>query len=362
MSSTLRRFLTTDGALPEHVRREIGTLLAEGGVVALPTETVYGLAVRADRSEAVRRLRELKGREPALPLTWHVSSLAPLEIVEELPRIVRRLATRYWPGPLTLVVRARAEGTREVSNGGWLGMRLPAHAGTRALLEELPFPVVMSSANKSGQPPLCAADDVARVFGGGIDYLVDGGTTRIGEPSAVLRVARGRFELLREGLLTLDELRRTAGLRIAFVCTGNTCRSPMARTLAHGLVAKRLGTSAVEDFGFELGSMGLSASHGSPASPHAVSAMAARGLDLSDHSSRMATLEILRDLDRVYGLTEAHVDALRAMLPPQRAAVVALLDPGGFDISDPVGGTAADYEHCAVRIAEALERRVEEWV
>jgi L-threonylcarbamoyladenylate synthase len=362
LSSTLRRFLAADGVLPRRVRTEIGTLLAEGGIVALPTETVYGLAVRADRSNAVRRLREVKGREPKLPLTWHVASLAPLEIVEELPRTVHRLASRYWPGPLTLVVRADTEDTREVSDAGWLGMRLPAHAGTRSLLAELPFPVVMSSANKSGAPPLCDADGVAKEFGATIDYLVDGGPTRMREPSAVLRVGRGKFELLREGLLSIDELRHTAGLRIGFVCTGNTCRSPMARTLAHGLIAERLGTRAIEDFGFEVTSMGLSASYGSPASPEAVSVMTARGLDLSDHSSRMATLELLSELDHVYGLTEAHVDALRAMLPPKRMGIVELLDPDGCDVPDPIGGPLEDYERSAALISAAIEHRANEWI
>lgn len=362
MTSSLRRLRISDGALSRAEREEVGAALAAGAVVALPTETVYGLAARADRPEAVRRLRELKGRDPRLPLTWHVGSARPLETVTELPRSVGRLAARYWPGPLTLVVRSSAPGLEAVSDSGWTGMRLPAHDATRAVLAELPFPVVATSANRSGAPPLCDADAVAAEFGPHVALVVDGGVTRLREASAVLRLGRGRFELLREGLLTLDELRRTAGLAIGFACTGNTCRSPMAEALARGALEERLGARDLAGFGFSVVSMGVMASSGAPASAHAVEAVAARGLDLGGHASRPAVPEALAELDVVYGLTRAHVEALRALLPPRRAGIVELLDPEGEDVPDPIGGSAAVYRHCADHLAELVARRAETWV
>ncbi len=361
MSTSLRRFHAADGALPRRVRKEISALLAEGGVVALPTETVYGLAVRADDAVAVQRLRDLKGRDPRLPLTWHVGSREPLESVEALPNTVRRLGERYWPGPLTLVVRARIEALAAIEDDGWLGMRLPAHTATSSLLEALPFPVAMSSANRSGAPPAGDADEVEREFEGELAFLVDGGETRLREASAVLRVGPGRFELLREGLFAIEELRRVAGLSIAFVCTGNTCRSPMAEVLARRTLTERLGGGPAK-FGFEVASMGVAAGAGSPASEHAVSAMRARDLDLTGHASRSATLEAVSEFDHAFGLTRSHVEALRALLPPKRTKIVELLDPDGEDVPDPIGGTAADYEHCAEKIASAIEKRAVGWV
>lgn len=368
VSSTLRRFASSGGALPPEVLGELAARLAAGEVVAIPTETVYGLAVRADSAEALERLRSLKGRDADAPLTWHVGDAGTLAGAVELPNVVARLAARYWPGPLTLVVRPQDDAARRVAEAvgrdGWVGVRHPAHEATAALLASLDFPVVATSANRSGEPPLCDPDAVAEAFGDGLAGLVDDGPTRLQEASTVLRVGRGSFELLREGLLAADELRRTAGLRIAFVCTGNTCRSPMAEALCRDLLAERLGVAGSElgRFGFSVESMGVFAGEGAPASEHAVEVMAAQDLDLSRHRARVASLARVAELDAVFGLTASHVEALVGILPPRQRELVTLLDPDGADVPDPIGGSRADYEACAASIATALERRAATWI
>jgi protein-tyrosine phosphatase len=257
-------------------------------------------------------------------------------------------------------------GLERVASDGWTGVRLPAHRATAALLAELDFPIVLSSANASGDAPLVDADAVLARFGGELDLVLDGGRARLGEASEVVRIGPGRFELLRPGLLPIEDLRRTAGLRIAFVCTGITCRSPMAEALAQALLRRRLTGGAdvpitLADFGFEVTSMGVHAGAGSPAAQHAQEVVRARGLDLSEHRSRPAIPERVRAFDRVYCLTASHLEALAHSLPPGAARHVSLLDPRGEDVPDPIGGSVADYERCADLIQRALEQRVSDW-
>ncbi|MSR64005.1 MAG: threonylcarbamoyl-AMP synthase [Planctomycetes bacterium] len=340
--------------------------LARGALVALPTETVYGLAARADAPAALERLRELKGRPAELTFTWHVGQRTVLEHFEALRPLARRLVERYWPGPLTLVLRGVPPGLEGIARKGWIGVRLPAHAATAGLLAACDFPVVMSSANRHGEAALTHAEEVAARFGAELELVVDGGSSRLGESSGVLRVGPGHFELLRDGLLRVEDLRRTAGLTLAFVCTGNTCRSPMAEALAKKLLGERLqaggqGQPKLADFGFEVLSMGLYAAPGAPASGGALSLMSERGLDLKQHGARMATPEALARCDRIYGLTEGHVEALRALLPPARSSAVALLDPVGRDVTDPVGGPRAAYECACADIERALRARLDDW-
>ena len=355
------------GRPSRQLRERAARHLAAGELVALPTETVYGIAARADDPAALERLRRLKGRDAARALSWHVASREAVERFEALLPLSRRLAERYWPGPLTLVLQGVPEGLEELESDGWVGVRLPAHPVPQAILEGLDFPVCLSSANRSGAEPCTEGRAVEELLGEGLALVVDSGPCRLGESSGVLRVGPGRFELLREGLLPLEDLRRTAGRRIGFCCTGNTCRSPLAEGLALRLLAERLGVQgpgerrSIEDVGFQVRSFGTSAGPGAPASRHTLEVLSRQGIDLADHASTPATPELVNGLDEVYGLTRSHVESLRALLPPARARRISLLDPEGRDISDPIGGSLAVYEACGRAIQEALEVRAQEW-
>src|SRR5262245_9454745 len=119
-------------------------VLADGGLVGFPTETVYGLAARADLPAALERLRELKGRPHDLPFTWHVGSTAALERYPRVSPMARRLVARYWPGPLTLILPGVPPGLSAIARSGWTGVRLPAQRGTAGVLAGLDFPLVMT--------------------------------------------------------------------------------------------------------------------------------------------------------------------------------------------------------------------------
>lgn len=345
--------------------------LERGDIVAMPTETVYGLAARADDPAALARLRSVKGREDVQPFTWHVGSAERLSELGAVSPYVRRIVARYWPGPLTVIVpfepRARAaneaRGPDLLASGGWIGVRCVAHQTTAAILEEVDFPVAMTSSNPHGGEPAVDADEVERAFGERVALVLDGGRARLAEASSVARIGRGKLELLREGLIDLRQLRQAGGMRIGFVCTGNTCRSPMAEELARATLAERLGCAVdgLAEFGFEVRSMGLQASNGEPAARHALDVLREAGLDLGGHRSRPLELEDLERSDKLYGMTPGHLDALRALLPEGRADVAELLDPEGMPIADPVGGPKEIYRRTAEQLRAALAVRAREW-
>ncbi len=177
-------------------------LLAQGQIVALPTETVYGLAGDATDPAAVAAIYVAKGRPGFNPLIVHVADLAAAERLVEVDDIARALAARFWPGPLTLVLPARPDNgiAPEVTAGlATLAVRVPAHPVMRAVLTALGRPLAAPSANASGTISPTTAAHVAASLGGRIPLIVDGGATPGGLESAIVRVDGGRVSLLRPG-------------------------------------------------------------------------------------------------------------------------------------------------------------------
>jgi L-threonylcarbamoyladenylate synthase len=245
--------------------------------------------------------------------------------------------------------------------------------------------VVMTSANLHGAAPALDAAMVAEAFAGapGLEFVFDGGPSQTGDASSVLKLGPGEFKLLREGLLSATDLRGAAGLRIGFTCTGNTCRSPMAEVLGRKLLGSALaggprlfpepGTKAAPrrsntttcdpaDFGFSLRSMGVAAQPGSGASNGSLETVKQYGCDLSSHSAQRASIEAIEDLDVIYALTRSHAHALIGSLPPEFEERVQLIDPEGYDISDPIGGPMEVYEATARQIANCIEARIADWI
>ena len=369
--------------------------LAAGEVVLMPTETVYGLAARADEPRAIQRLCDLKGRPEGVALSWHLAASEAPGVLDGLAAhglglapVVRRLAGRYWPGPLTLVVSVELPADHPAAGlvqGGLLGLRAPAHPFTEAVLAAAPFPLVMSSANLHGEPPATDAQRALEALGEGAGLLgatVDAGPTASATAelsSTVLELRPGRFAVHREGLLSAADLRAAAGLSLGFACTGNTCRSPMAEGLARRALAATLAggeppsketdrVALLDEFGFRVVSMGLATYPGAPASDHAVSAMDRRDIDLSAHASRVADLDLLGDLDRIWTMTASHRDALLAGLRDSGLEAagdlmerIELLAPDGSDVADPFGGDEARYELTARQIEAAVLERAQDW-
>jgi L-threonylcarbamoyladenylate synthase len=181
--------------------REAADILARGGLAAFPTETFYGLGAAALDGPAVRRLFATKGRPESKPILVLVDSIAMLEaLVEEVPPPAQALIDQHWPGPLTLVFRARPRVPPAITSGtGTVGVRMPAHAVAIGLPRALRSPVTAPSANLSGAPPPTTAEEVLRVFDGTIELVLDGGPTAGGPASTVADVTVDPPRVLRAG-------------------------------------------------------------------------------------------------------------------------------------------------------------------
>ncbi len=187
--------------------------LREGRLVAFPTETVYGLGANAFDFLAVSRIFEAKGRPQTSPLIVHVSSIEMArELAEEWPERAQQLAERFWPGPLTLVVKKKPIIPDIVTAGvPTVGLRMPAHPVALALLREAGIPVAAPSANRFTQLSPTTAEHVRRGLGHCVDYILDGGPCEVGIESTVLSVATEVAAILRPGGISRSEIEDVIG-------------------------------------------------------------------------------------------------------------------------------------------------------
>ena len=208
------RRLTVDPAAPDPAAiAEAALALRDGLLVAFPTETVYGLGAHGLDARAVERIYEAKGRPAYNPVILHVADARAARVLAaHWPEAAERLAERYWPGPLTLVLR-RADIVPAIATAGLdaVGIRVPAHPVALALLAAAQIPVAAPSANRSTELSPTSAEHVARALGDRVDVLLDGGETTLGIESTVLDLTGERPVLLRPGLLTREELELVIG-------------------------------------------------------------------------------------------------------------------------------------------------------
>jgi protein-tyrosine phosphatase len=352
--------------------RDAAKVLESGGLVVFPTETVYGVGARADWPDAMAKLRDLKGRDVEQGFTVHLGRREEAhQYVPRLPPLAARLIRKGWPGPLTLLVevaqpeaapilKGRDKGTREaVYYNGVVGLRCPDDAVAQALLEHVSGPVVASSANLAGRPAPRTGEEALPDLDGRIDVLLDAGRSRHGRSSTIVRITPDSYRMIREGVLDEGIIERMAKVHILFVCTGNTCRSPMAAGLARKLLAERIGCDAgeLERHGVHVTSAGIAGGAG-PASGGALRVMLQRGIDLSDHSSTALTPSLIQQADHVFVMTRSHREAVLAMTPWAAGKTSLLLE--SQDVDDPVGLSDDDYNECARVLERGLSKRLQE--
>jgi protein-tyrosine phosphatase len=334
--------------------------LREGALAVLRLQGGVEVVASAQLPNAVERLASIpsNGVPPALLLS---TPGQVMDWVPSLDRRGRRVCRRAWPGPITLAFRdgvAEGCGSR-IDDKCWailggrsgVAMRAPGYHSLALLEQFLAGPLIGLALPTEAVPSGFGSGDVAVELGEALPV-----------PRVVLEWNGTTLGIRESGCYAAADIERLFDKVILFVCTGNTCRSPMAAGLCRGFLAHRLGCEVHElsRHGVVVLSAGLAAPAGLPATPEAVRAAAALGADLSDHASQPVTPALLARADYVIAMTRSHLRAVAGNLP-YPDVVAEVLRPNGQDVDDPYGGDANIYTACAASLAEAVKARVREW-
>lgn len=347
----------------------VAQALLAGDQIALPLETSYATAMLPDWNarRGQHHLSRFIGERAALAFRdpYSVEDLAGGLSGKPL-----RLLRRSWPGSLIAEVTGLIDDPRlallpegirsRLFHKGGLRVAVPRQDFLRDLLRHLPGPIIVSSPTSEGDRWATAAD-ANRAVGSQIEMLVDDGPARYDQQPTVVRIDGSEVCVVEEGVLSAKAVERMAGEMILFVCTGNTCRSPMAESLMRRKLAKRLRCSDDDllDHGYSVMSAGLAAHRGSPASPEAVDLLDEDGIDLRGHESQMLTRALVEQADRIVTMTRSHRDAIVSNMP-EFAHKVRVLCPSGRDVADPMGGGEHEYREALTQISAHLDALVDE--
>lgn len=331
--------------------REVASVIKSGGIVALPTETVYGLAASTSIKGAVERLYAIKKRTPDKPFTLALDSVEKVmyDYFSVLPPFGFRLIEKFWPGPLTIIYYSR--------HNEKVGIRVPSHVVISEILKEVNGPVYLPSANISGEKEAVSAAEVDRAFGNTIDLIVDGGNSLYAKPSTVIDLTYHPFKILREGVVTEREVIDVfIRKRILFICTGNTCRSPLAQFLFKKYLEE---AKPYLKNRYEIISRGVASLEGMPASAYVVSILKENdNIDARNFTSKRLDRRTLLSSDLIFTMEDAQSQYILNLEPSAENRVFNLkkfLPPDlEKDISDPMGKSYDVYQEVYSLIKQAI--------
>jgi protein-tyrosine phosphatase len=336
--------------------------------VVFPTEAVYTIAASVLHPAAVERVGQATNR----PLTLAVrSSAEALDWAPAMSDLGRRLARRCWPGPVTLVFDGAGAGIasrlaesskQRLCPQDKVRLRVPAHDALHGVQHVLGDPLALSGAHPEGAAPAVTAAQASENLKEAADLIIDDGASHYGQMTTVVAVNGASWSVVRPGVVSEDLMRRQTAFLAVFVCTGNTCRSPMAEALCKKLLAERLGCAPaeLEARGFLVLSAGMAAMMGGAAAGEAAEAVQELGADLSGHRSRALSRDLANQADAIVAMTRSHLLALAYQFPDSLDRC-RLLRTDGADIGDPLGSDREVYRRCAADIAEHLGPLVSAW-
>jgi protein-tyrosine-phosphatase/tRNA A37 threonylcarbamoyladenosine synthetase subunit TsaC/SUA5/YrdC len=342
--------------------------ITEGKTVVLPSDSCYFLATSGLHETACQRVHELR-QGATVPLVALKSRGSAFDFAPQFPPLADRLTRRCWPGPLHIQVS-------HISRESVIE-RLPANARLHAFPEKkvqftvalngvvtavlrlLPGPLLLWPAMPIHEIEPVTVNDVLQYFPSEIDLVISTGRSQFSQPATIAEIKNNSIHILRPGIITEQALKTFSGYMLAIVCTGNTCRSPMAEMVFKKLLAERLQCKIeeLEQNGVTVISAGTAASLGCPAAENAVEIMQQQQLDLSQHESQPLNEQIVKRADLIITMTRSHREAILQEWPEARDRTYTLSN-NRADVSDPIGGPLEQYRRCA----EQIENYAREWV
>ncbi len=325
-------------------------ILRGGGLVAFPTETVYGLGANLLNKKAIHRLYAVKKRAQGKPFSVHIADKDKAEeYAMNLTPTAYKLMDKFWPGPLTLILPSR--------EGGSIGIRMPKNTIALNLIQESGVPIVAPSANLSGNPAPRNVNEVLKDLNGLIDAVIDGGVSELGIESTIVDLTASPVEFLREAAIKKQDIEKVIKTKtILFVCTGNSCRSVMAEALLKKMLAGRTDIEVI--------SAGTNASVGMPPTAETKDVLLKEGIDVSSHSAQKVSEAMLKRADFILVMEKLHEEYILSKLPTVKNRLYLLkefakISGNDLNIYDPIGKPEEVYRDCFNEIKNALSRIAE---
>ncbi|CAG0963934.1 Low molecular weight protein-tyrosine-phosphatase Ptp [Phycisphaerales bacterium] len=357
---------------------EAAAMLRAGRAVIIPTETFFAVATDASSEEGLGAIREIArartGSDPGA-LTWHaVSREQVMTVIAPASPLHRRVVERLLPGPFRLLVELDepgAAGVRRalrvaggvIDEGGVFAVRVPDHVAAHEVLERAAVTVIAIRADGAGfgDGRSLAPDDEKAARAAGIGAVVREGPAPSGRSSTTIRLTRdGGWQFVGGGAHDERYVRRKVERSVLLVCTGNTCRSPMAAAIMrHELATQPAPPAGRRAVPLRIESAGVAATEGVPMTAEAREALDGLKVDPGRHRSRALTREMISEAEAIFVMTASQLRAIQEF-GPEAAAKARLVDPAGDDVPDPIGRDEEVYRDTAERLREMVRRRIRE--